>query len=294
MNRDSEQLRDEYEELEDRITEDKWALADWLLDKVPNPGKGKSGSTHISLEDVASWRGRSQNWLRIQRQMAEQFPLNKRDSRYSVSAHHEAWKKTKSVSRSLALLEKKGGSTRALRGSKGDGIATIKARPTEEQAKIVAELLTNPKVQQTVIEKNPEALTETVAQSMADTTVSDAVHHRISQSPTLSGKVAHNVLTQSERKGQYNPPPRSREEIDAKQGELNSGPPSPQTPWTPFWQAMRLLDEVFNRMHPGAWDSVPGFNAQIALAAGEKAELLSGLAEAAKEKVADEASNTTL
>jgi hypothetical protein len=57
---------------------------------------------------------------------------------------------------------------------------------------------------------------------------------------------------------------------------------------------MRLLDEVFNRMHPGAWDSVPGFNAQIALAAGEKAELLSGLAEAAKEKVADEASNTTL
>jgi hypothetical protein len=47
------------EALEDNITRDQWDLADWLLANVPNPGQGKHVSTHISLETVATWRGRS-------------------------------------------------------------------------------------------------------------------------------------------------------------------------------------------------------------------------------------------
>src|SRR5215510_6314339 len=106
--------RAEYEALEDTIARDKWAMGDWLVANVPSPGVGKSAAAHISLADVSSWRGRDENWLRRQRQMAGLFPPEVRLDGYSPSTHEEAWRQTHDVDAALTLLKQKQ-TTRAIR-----------------------------------------------------------------------------------------------------------------------------------------------------------------------------------
>lgn len=78
---DRERLLAEYDALEDAIEtsalDATWALGDWLVEHVPNPGVGRrrtaDGRDHsaVRTSDLAGRRGRSAYWLNLMRKTAE-------------------------------------------------------------------------------------------------------------------------------------------------------------------------------------------------------------------------------
>jgi hypothetical protein len=137
---------------------------------------------------------------------------------------------------------------------------------------------------------SPEAA-EVIADALEDPDVVQAVQAKVAETPTRMLRHIDAKTEADRRLAQMPRPvaPPTREQVDAKvrerQGDLPTPPPDP---WGPFWQAIRLLGEVHNRVHPGMWEQagVNEMNAAIARAADEQAEFLTSLAETARQKVA--------
>ena len=97
---DRETLLQEYDRLEDRIDSDSrlstWALADWLVKNVPNPGRGRQigKSENPNLSDLAKRRDRSVDWLTKARRVAAATSDN-RLSGFTVWQYQAALKKAK-------------------------------------------------------------------------------------------------------------------------------------------------------------------------------------------------------
>lgn len=82
-----------------------WAIADWLVEHVPNNGAGKSLSPGVlTLAECATETGLSISWLKDSRLAAELFPPGHRIDHAGVSTHLELYRKTGSPATVVASL----------------------------------------------------------------------------------------------------------------------------------------------------------------------------------------------
>jgi len=168
-----ERLLREYDAREDAIEanafSEMWGLADWLVDKVPNPGRGGDHSNTaravlLTVRDVEARGRRSQQQLNAMRKVAEATRPN-RISGVSVRAYEAALVKAGwDLVKANALLLQKGTKLRDQAGSMESVDATIRniqKMPPQARAQVGAAA---------IVDDDPDK-TQAIASHMPDETL---------------------------------------------------------------------------------------------------------------------------